>query len=53
MDNNDLNEIEKFEKKLTQVKTGQKLGVRIKVLLTIIILGAVAAGIYVALILGR
>lgn len=46
-------ELDEFEKKVTAVETGQKLRVGVKVLLTVIILGAIAAGVYIALALGR
>lgn len=48
------NEIEReFEKKLTAVETQQKLGLGVKLILTVVILIAVAAGVYVALALGK
>lgn len=43
----------KKEEKFTTVETEQKLGVGVKVLLTVILLGAVAAGIYAAIALSR
>ena len=46
-------ELEREEDKSTAVATDQKLGVGTKVLLTTIVLGAVAAGIYFALSLAQ
>ncbi|MFA5134476.1 MAG: hypothetical protein WC505_01655 [Patescibacteria group bacterium] len=42
---------DKFPQKETAVTTEQKMGVGVKVLLTIIVIGAVAAGVYAALTL--
>lgn len=39
------------EEKITEVATRQKLGIGMKVLLTTVVLGAVAAGVYAALAL--
>ncbi|GEM_PF-4819411 len=44
---------EKKEERITAVETQQKLGIGVKVLLTAIVLGAVAAGVYVAVALSR
>ena len=46
-------ELDEFEKKIAAVETGQKLRVGVKVLLTVVILGAIVAGVYLALALGR
>ncbi len=46
-------ELEREEDKMTEVATSQKLGVGTKVVLTGIVLGSVAAGIYFALSLAQ
>lgn len=54
MEINDLKaELEREEDKMTDVTTDQKLGIGTKVILTTIVIGAVAAGIYFALSLAQ
>jgi hypothetical protein len=43
----------KKNERVTEVETKQKLGVGVKVLLTVIVVGAVAAGVYTAIALSR
>ena len=44
---------QKKQERFTTVETQQKLGIGVKVLLTVIVLGAVAAGVYAAVALSR
>lgn len=46
-------EKKKEEEKLTAVTTEQNVGLGVKVVLTVVVLGAIAAGILVALLLSQ
>ena len=41
------------EKKIAAIGTEQKLGIGIKIMLTVIVVGAVAAGLYLAITLSQ
>ncbi len=43
--------IKEEEENLTTVATGQRVGLGVKVVLTVVVLGAIAAGIFAALLL--
>jgi len=46
-------EIKEAEKKETMVTTEQRVGLGVKVVLTVVVLGAVAAGVFIAIILAQ